>query len=287
MRPAPFRYLRARTVGEAIDALQEGAVPLAGGQSLVPLMRLRLATPEYVVDLNGIPGLGELQVASEGGITIGAMVRHCQIENSSIIRERHPWLATAASRIADVQIRNRGTIGGSLCLADTKANLPPVLISLRAEALVQGPQGLRAVPVDEMFVRFGQNSLEPEELLVEVRIPPWPSGTRGSYQEIAVLPNGAPLINTAVTVSGNPIGQVGVGLGAFSTVPYRALSVETSLEGRPLSSQTVAHAVTQIDQSAAINDMHASREYRVAAAQALLRRALSACLAEEESDYGV
>src|SRR5215831_246021 len=173
MYPVPFEYHRAGSVQEAVELLArygDEAKLVAGGHSLLPLMKLRLAEPKHLVDIRRTPGLSG--VREEGGaLIIGAATPHQVLEHSPLVRERLPILSEAAAQIGDAQVRNMGTIGGSLAHADPAADLPAVMLALEAELVAVGPKGRRAIPVDRFFVKLFTTSLSPGELLTEVRVP--------------------------------------------------------------------------------------------------------------------
>jgi len=173
VKPAPFEYIRVESVEEAIAALAERegeARLLAGGQSLVPLLNMRLLQPEAVVDVNRVPGLGEIR-EEDGQVTIGALTRYCQVEWSPTIGSRLPLLTEAVSHIGDRQVRSRGTIGGALAHADPTGELPLAALALGATAVVRSPDGTREIPAEELFLGPYFTSLEPAEMITEVRFP--------------------------------------------------------------------------------------------------------------------
>src|SRR5262245_47941340 len=177
MKPAPFEYFSPTNREEALSLLAEytgEAKPLAGGQSLVPSMNFRLAQPSILVDLNGITDLFGIEAASDGGLRIGAMTRQRSVERSPLVAERAPLIAEAMPHIAHPQIRNRGTFGGSLAHADPAAELPALAVALDARLRVQSSNGERVIPASEFFLGLFTTLLEPDELLVEVEIPPLP-----------------------------------------------------------------------------------------------------------------
>lgn len=280
MRTAPFKYTRASTVAEVLDATGRGGVILAGGQSLVQAMKLRRLAPGHLVDINAVSDLAGIEVTSAGSMKIGALTRHAEIAASPFIQERVPWLSDAAKKIADVQVRNRGSIGGNLCWADSRANLPPVLISLGARAIIQGPEGVRILPVEQLFSTFQRNTLAAGELLTAIEIPPLAEDTRGCYLELARQPNSVPTVNVAVTISGGPITYIGVGIGGLAPTPIRAISIERELHGRIPTQDDVIRTVTafSIDQLQPVTDVHGPIEYRIHIGRVLLKRALLSSL---------
>jgi carbon-monoxide dehydrogenase medium subunit len=256
-----------------MSALADGGIVLAGGQSLVQTMKLRLAAPEHLVDVNAVQELTGID-AADGGLRLGPLVRHHEIAESDVVRAAFPWVADAARQIGDVQVRNRGTIGGNICFADPRANMSPVLIALGAEAEVRGAGGTRRVPVEELFVGFRRNALAAGELVTAIHIPSWGEGTRGGYREIARQPNGVPIVNAAIAVNGS---RIGIGVGGIAERPLRAGTVEAALAGGSSSADEVAAAVEQLDRAdaAAFGDMHGSADYRLTVAKVLLRRLLN------------
>jgi aerobic carbon-monoxide dehydrogenase medium subunit len=274
VRTTSFRYTRPASLDEAVSALAGGGVVLAGGQSLVQTMKLRMASPEALVDINDVAELRGIE-SSGGGLRIGAMTRHHEVAGSEAVRAQFPWLADAASRIGDVQVRNRGTIGGNVCFADPRANLSPVLISLGAEVEVRGAAGDRRVPVEELFAGFRANSLAPGELVTAIHIPAWAEDTRGGYLEMARQPNGVPIVNAAMAAE--PAGRIGIAVGGVAERPLRAAAVEAALNGADLGdSALIAEAVARFDRGDATpyGDIHGSAEYRLHIAKVLLRRLL-------------
>jgi carbon-monoxide dehydrogenase medium subunit len=285
VRTTSFRYTRATSVEDAIAALADGGVVLAGGQSLVQTMKLRLASPEHLVDVNGVEGLTGIEAVG-GGLRIGALVRHREIVGSEAVRERFPWLAAAADQIGDVQIRNRGTVGGNLCFADPRANLSPVLIALGAEVEIRGAEAERRLPVEQLFAGFRANTLAVGELVTAIHVPDWGDAARGGYVEIARQPNGVPIVNVAFAVRGTPVDRIGIAVGGIAERPLRATAVEAALAGARLDDpDAVQAAVDRLDRAdaAPLGDLHGSAEYRLHIAKVLLRRLLDSDGPSEES----
>ncbi len=263
MRPAPFTYQRATSLADAIAAGEAGATPLAGGQSLLAAMKLRQQRPESVVDVSTLTELEGIEIgASE--IQIGALTKHRTLAADPGLREVVPWLCEAASLIGDVQVRNRGTLGGNVCFADPRANLPPVLLSLRATARLSGPGGQREVPLDDLFRGFRENALASGEILTAVSFAK--PASKGAYLEIAPQKQGVPLVNVAVT------GGVrsGVAVGGLAPTPLRLTEVEEA------AAVGVEAGLDAYDRCAfdPVVDLQAGATYRVKAGRALLRRAL-------------
>src|SRR5687768_16003164 len=204
MKPAPFRYLAPTTLDEALDALSNygyEAKLLAGGQSLIPAMNFRLAQPGVLIDLNRIPNLSYIEPVANGALRIGAMTRQRQVEQSTLVAARAPLLAAAMPYIAHVQIRNRGTIGGSLAHADPAAELPAVVAALEGELVVKSARGERTMRPEEFFVSYLNSAVEPTELLVEVRLPVAPPRTGTAFLEVSRRHGDFALVGVAASVT--------------------------------------------------------------------------------------
>ena len=278
MYPANFDYKRPATVDEAIALLvQHGdaAKVLAGGHSLIPAMKLRLAQPKVVVDIGRIEALSYVREA-RGAIAIGAMTTHHEIESSPLLLDRSPLLAETASHIGDPQVRNKGTIGGSLAHADPAADYPAAILALEAEIDLAGPRGRRTVKASDFFVDLLQTSLEPNEIIVEIRVPA--TGKSVAYEKTEQKASGFALAGAAAVVSAEGIR---VGITGVAAKPYRASAVERALAGqRRPAPQAIAlaasHAADGVDPLA---DIHASAEFRAHLAAVNTRRAIERALA--------
>ena len=240
MTPKAFDYVMPTTLDEAISILdtvhpENGVKILAGGQSLVPLMKLRLASPDMLIDINGIEGLSYIKSNEEGSTVIGALTRYNRVQSSDLIKENFPILVEAIASIADTQIRNRGTIGGNVCHADPASDLAPALLALKANFKVVGPGGkTRLIPSDEFFLDVFTPNLEPNEILQEVSIPKTPSRSSGTYLKFTEVSGGYAIVGVAVQVALDPkagiIHEVGIGLTAMSSTPVRAKEAEETLQ---------------------------------------------------------
>ena len=281
MKPPPFEYHAPGSTTEALELLSQvgsdGKV-LAGGQSLLPLLNLRLARPAHLIDINGLEAeIGQIRT-NNGGLAIGAMTRQRTAERSQLIAERCPLLAEALPLIGHVQIRNRGTIGGSLAHADPAAELPAVAAVLDAELVVRGKRGERVLKADDFFVTFLTTAVEPDELLVEVRLPGWPRGAGWSYQEVSRRHGDFAMVGVACLVSlsqDGTISEARLGYTGAAPSPVRARAAERSLRGQYPSSDSFAEAAEQA--AAALDpaaDVHAPAAYRLHVAKVLTRRAL-------------
>ncbi len=281
MKLPPFDYEAPQTVSEAVGLLAEHgdeASVLAGGQSLIPLLALRLARPAVLIDINGIDELSGVSAAN-GSTAIGAMTREYVAEEAESVAEAVPLLAAALPLIGHEAIRSRGTIGGSLAHGDPAAELPAVARALDAEFVVRSRSGERVVPAAEWFEGYLTTSRRPDELLVEVRFPTAGPGTGVSFQEVARRHGDFAIVGLAVslTLSGGAISDARLAFAGLSDVPVRAGAAEDLLVGeRPsaeLFGEAARRATADADPPA---DLHGSSEYRKTIAAALVRRALRA-----------
>jgi aerobic carbon-monoxide dehydrogenase medium subunit len=274
-------YEAPKTVSEALELLAEyedEASVLAGGQSLIPLLALRLAHPAALIDINGIDELYGVS-AAHGWVTIGAMTREYVAEESHTITDAVPLLAAALPLIGHEAIRSRGTIGGSMAHADPAAELPAVALALGAELVVRGPSGERVVPAAEWFEGYLTTSRRPDELLTQVRFPTAGRGTGISFQEVARRHGDFAIVGLAasLTLSDGTITDARLALAGMSDVPVRAAGAEDLLVGeRPsteLFDEAARRATGDMDPPA---DLHGSSDYRKKVAAALVRRGLRA-----------
>jgi aerobic carbon-monoxide dehydrogenase medium subunit len=279
MKLPPVDYEAPKTVSEAVELLAEHldeASVLAGGQSLIPLLALRLAHPAVLIDINGVDELSGVS-AADGWVSIGAMTRGYVAEESGTVADAVPLLAAALPLIGHEAIRSRGTVGGSLAHADPAAELPAVARALDAEFVVRGPSGERVVPAAEWFEGYLTTSRLPDELLVEVRFPAAGRGTGVSFQEVARRHGDFAMVGLAasVTLSDGVISDARLAFAGVSDVPVRAAGAEDLLVGeRPsaeLFDEAARRAAGDIDPPA---DLHGSAEYRKKVAAALVRRGL-------------
>ncbi len=278
MYPASFEYFRPSTVDEAVALLVrhgDEAKLLAGGHSLIPAMKLRLTSPRVVVDIGRVSGLNYIR-ESDGHIAIGAMTTHYAIEASTLLASRCPLLPETAARIGDAQVRNRGTIGGSLVHADPAADWPAAILALDAEIELAGPSGRRRVGVDRFFVDLLQTATAANEVLCEIRVPATPRSV--AYEKTEQKASGFALAGAAVVVA-RP-GEVRVGVTGVAAKPYRAAAVERVLSGvaRPTPDLIASAAAMAGEGVQALGDIHASPEYRLHLAAVNVRRALTRAL---------
>jgi carbon-monoxide dehydrogenase medium subunit len=276
MKAAAFDYVRVFSAEEAVEALAEdNAQVLAGGQSLVPMLNMRLAKPAVVIDINRVPELSYLR-RDNGNLVIGALTRHRAIETSPLVSQDMPLLAEALRYVGHVSIRNRGTIGGSLAHADPAAELPAVCVALDASFLVQGSRGVREIAARDFFLGPHRTALEPAELLISVRVPVLPDGTGFAVQELSFRGRDLALVAVfaAVTVdsagicSGARIAVAGAG-----PTPIRATAVEQALVGQAPTESVIAAAVAELSVDPP-DSIHAPASYRRDMAAVLARRAI-------------
>ena len=285
MKPAPFAYHTPSTVAEAVTALAsygDEAKVLAGGQSLVPMLALRLARPAHLIDVNGVAELARGR-RENGHLVVGATTRHAALERDAEIAAAVPLLRLAAPHIGHFQIRNRGTLGGSLAHADAAAELPAVVRALDAEIVVRGPSGGRTIPAAEFFQMVFTTALEPDELLTEVRFPVWGAASGFAVEEIARRHGDFALVGVVcgVQAASGRIERAALSMFGMGSVPERLDALEKSLTGAALEGLDLAdigaQGVTGLEPP---NDVHASGHYRKQVGAALIGRALSAAIQE-------
>jgi CO/xanthine dehydrogenase FAD-binding subunit len=281
MKLPPFDYEAPKTVSGAVELLAEyldEASVLAGGQSLIPLLALRLARPGVLIDINGIDELSGMS-AADGWMAIGAMTREYVAEKSEAVADTVPLLAAALPLIGHEAIRSRGTIGGSLAHADPAAELPAVARALDAEFVVRGQSGERVVPAAQWFEGYLTTSRRSDELLVEVRFPTAGPGTGVSFQEVARRHGDFAMVGLAASLgfSGGVISDARLAFAGLSDVPVRAAAAEELLVGEgpstELFEEAARRAAADVDPPA---DLHGSSDYRKTVAAVLVRRGLRA-----------
>jgi len=282
MKPAPFEYYAPTSVEEALSYLAEygyDAKVLAGGQSLVPMMNFRLVQPSVLVDLNNIPDLAYINPDENGGLRLGAMVRHHQVEIDPLVEKRAPLLHGTMPNIAYPQIRNRGTFGGSVSHADPSAELPSVSVALDGRFHLRSQNGERWVPAGEFFVGLFTTILEPDELLVEVALPSMPAHSGWSFMEVARRPHDFALAGVAAVVRLDGAGRCEEARIVFLSAgenPMLAQQAAESLKGQAPTTESI-RAAAEIATSEEIDpssDIHATADFRRHLANVLCRRAL-------------
>lgn len=284
MKPAQFEYFAPTTVDETVAMLGEHAEDvkiLAGGQSLVPLMNMRLARPAVVVDVNGLEELAYIRERDDGGFAIGALARQSAVERSELLRRRAPLLHEAVGYIGHLAIRTRGTIGGSIAHADPAGELPATITALGGEMVVRGPAGERTIRADEFFLTYLTTLLGPDELLTEVRLPSWPNGAGWSFMEVSRRHGDYALVGVACVVEVDGDGICSAARLVFTGVggtPYVSIIGQDAVRGeRPGDALAlrVQEAVSSDPGLEPEADIHASALYRKEVAGVMAKRALA------------
>jgi len=293
LKPPRFEYHDPTTVGEVIALLAHydgEAKLLAGGQSLMPVLNMRLARPAALIDLRRVEALAYIR-EEDGVLAIGAMTRHVDLERSALVAERQPLLTEAVKHIGHIQIRNRGTIGGSVAHADPAAELPALLVALDGTLVITGADGPRSVPAEEFFVMYFTTSIQDHELLTEVRIPVLPPRTGYAFEELARRHGDFALCGVACTLTLDQAGAVEncrLGLIGVGMTPVRPHSAEEYLRGKlpgtdlfKEASQLVSDGITPEA------DLHATAEYRQQLAKVLTARVLEKALVRARQRSGM
>jgi aerobic carbon-monoxide dehydrogenase medium subunit len=278
MYPSRFRYEAPRSLAEALDLLHNGgdyAKVLAGGQSLVPLMKLRFASPEFVVDINNVPGLGYHKMDPDGTLRIGALCRHVDLERSAIL---NPTMAAAAPLIADPIVRNRGTLVGSLCHADPQGDWASVVLALGGDVVARGPGGQRVIAVKDFVHGPFENALAPDEIAVEVIIPA-AAGTRtGGYLKLERRVGDFATVGVAVALdtSDGVVTSAGIALTGVGGSTIAATEAAEALTGQPLSPETITRAADRAAEAARPRTDHrGSADYKRHMVRVFTERILS------------
>ncbi len=283
MIPASFDYVRVTSVDDALAALTAGgddAKVLAGGQSLLPLLRLRLAYPSTLVDVGPVPDMRGVRDDGDA-LVIGAMTTHHDIVRDPLIREHCPVLAQATSLVADPAVRHRGTFGGALAHADPAGDLPAVALALDATFVVAGAGGRRRVPAAEFFVDYLETAVRPDELLVEIRVPKLADGWGGHYEKFNRVAQAWAIVGVCAVVhtDGGSVTEARIGLTNMGPTPLRATAAERALAGAATSNGDVDEAAEQAaDGTNPAGDLNAQPDYRRHLARVLTRRALARAL---------
>jgi aerobic carbon-monoxide dehydrogenase medium subunit len=278
--PAKFDYVRPGSVGEAIRALAEGgddAKVIAGGQSLLPLLRLRLAYPELLVDVGGI---GELRGVTDAGeaLIIGARTTHHQLIRDPLVAEHAGLLSEASRTVADPAVRHRGTLGGALAHADPAGDLPAVVLALDATMIAHGPKGQREIPAADFFVDYLTSALEPDEILTAIRIPKLGPGWGYRYEKFHRTAQAWATVGVAALVrrSNGSVAEARIGLTNMGTTPLRATAAEQAASGAEASRAALSEAAAHADEGTEPPaDLHGAPDYRRHLARVLTGRALA------------
>lgn len=281
MIPPAFEYLRPKTIPEAIAFLQQygdDAKILSGGQSLIPMMKFRLARPAYLVDINRISGLSYIK--EEGGhLKIGGLTRESDLESSELIRARYPIILDTAQVIADPQVRNMATVAGNLAHGDPANDHPATMLALGAQVVATGPKGERVIPIEEFFVSLFTTALQPDEIVTEIRIPTPPARSGGAYLKLErkVGDFATSAVAAQVTLDGKGACQkVGIGLTNVGPTPLKAVQAETFLPGkRPDQSNIEQAAALAAADAQPSSDLRGPAEYKKGLVKELTRRALT------------
>ncbi|MGI8554539.1 MAG: FAD binding domain-containing protein [Dehalococcoidia bacterium] len=280
MIPANFDYKRASSVDEAIQLLQQHgdeAKILAGGHSLIPIMKLRLAEPGILIDIGKIKELTGVR-ESNGSVAIGAVSTYHSLEESEILKSKLPIIPEAVDQIGDVQVRNRGTVGGSMVHADPGADMPSVMLALDASMVLKGPKGERSVPAREFFVEMLTTAVQADELLTEIRVPVLPRGTGSTYVKRPNPASGYSIVGVAAIVtlgSNGTCADVRIAISGAGPMPVRASAAEAALKGQQPTAEVIQRAANLASQGIeTLDDIHASSDYRTHLVGVYTRRAL-------------
>ena len=285
MIPKKFDYYAPNSLQDAIQLLRKigEAKVLAGGQSLLPLMKLRLASPTALVDISKLPDLS--YILDEGNyLAIGALVTHYQAKQDRTIEDRLTLIKDAVAQIGDAQVRNLGTIGGSACHADPAADLPTVLLAVDALFVIEGANGKRTVPARDFFVDFFSTAVGNDEILTEVQVPFLPSHSGSAYVKHSLREADFAIANVGTVLTmendGKTCRDARIGLGSAGPTPLRAASAEQYLKGRALNETTITEAAERaIEGANPPSDVHGSRDYRLKMIKVLTQRSLGLALA--------
>lgn len=278
MIPGKFEYHVPADVGQAAALLRQfdgEAKILAGGQSLIPMMRFRLAQPEHLIDISKLPGLAYIE-ERDGHLAIGAMTTETEVEHNRVVRKKYEVLADATDVIADPLVRNLATVGGNIAHADPANDHPAVMLALRAEVVATGPDGHRVIPIDDFFIDTFVTALEPDEILTEIRIPAARRGSGGAYlkleRKVGDYAIGAIAVNLVVT--DGTIAEAGVAMTNVSPYPVRAVKTEAALVGKPANEATFAAAAEVASQECEpAGDNRGPEDYKRAVIRTLAERA--------------
>lgn len=280
MKPPKFQYVRPTTIKDAVAALaaagDDGKI-IAGGQSLVPMLNFRLLSPSVLIDINRIPGLGEIQEQPDGGLKIGALTRHHALETSLVVKRLYPVLHAAMQHVAHLAIRNRGTIGGSITHADPAAELPMMMKLLDANITLVSSKGTRIVEADDFFLGALTSDVEENELVTEINLPPLPQGAGWAFEEVARRAGDFALaaVGVVLHVEQGKVAEARIGVMGVADTPVRINDAETILFNQscdPAVLDEVVQAVVQAVQPS--SDLHASAEYRLHLIEVLVRRTI-------------
>jgi carbon-monoxide dehydrogenase medium subunit len=287
MIPSGFDYCAPKSLGEALELLssykEEGKL-IAGGQSLVPLMKLRLARPKVLIDITWISGLNSITDCGDS-ILIGALATHAQLERSDFLKSRCPLLPQTAATIGDVQVRNQGTLGGSLAHADPAGDLPAAILALGANIKAVSRKAERWIKAEDFFLGLMTTAIEPDEILTEIRVPLW-NKTKGAYLKAAQRAAGFAIAGVAVRLELDQDGickDIAIGVTGVTDKAYRPNKVEEKLRGTKLEPKVIEEAASQVTDGIDVNeDVNGSKEYRAHLARVYMTRAIVAAKASTQ-----
>jgi aerobic carbon-monoxide dehydrogenase medium subunit len=281
MIPASFEYFRPKAVSEAITLLQQhgdDAKILSGGQSLIPMMKLRLARPGYIIDINEIPGLRYIK-EEDGYLKIGGLTHEADLEASDLIRSKYPIILDTASLIADPQVRNMATVGGNLAHGDPANDHPATMLALEAQVIATGPRGQRVIPVKDFFLSLFTTALQHDEILTEIRIPIPPVRSGGAYFKLERKVGDFATVGVAAQVTLDEKGtcqRAGIGLTNVGPTPLEAKKAEDFLRGKTLDESHIKQAAQlAVEDARPSPDLRGPAEYKAAMVKELTRRALA------------
>ena len=290
MIPAAFEYSSPKSLSEAISLLKKhgaDAKILAGGMSLIPLMKLRLAAPKHLIDLNGIAELSYIR-ESDGHLTIGALTRESDLDESALIRKKYPIIADTAAVIGDPLVRNMATVGGNLAHADPANDHPATMLALSAEVVATGPKGKRTIPLSKLFTGLFTTALEPDEILTEIRIPTPPARSGGAYLKVErkVGDFATAAVAAQVTLDGNNFKRVGIGLTNVGPTPIQATRAEKALQGKPADEKNILEAARiAAEEAEPVDDLRGSADYKRSLVRVLTGRALRLAIARAKGEH--
>jgi len=283
MIPAAFEYYAPRSLDDAVKFLaahKDEVKILSGGQSLLPLMKMRLSKPEYIVDIGRIPGLDDITTQGSS-IIVGGMATHAQLEASDLLKKSCPLLPQTATSIADVQVRNRGTLGGSIAHADPAGDMPAAILALDAEIKAVGPKGERWIKAEDFFLGLLMSVLEPDEIVTAVKVPVT-TGEKTAYLKAAPRSSGFAVVGVAVRLSLDASGNVSraaIGITGITDKAYRAARAEQMLMGKKLDAGLMESAAAEATRNVdVIEDINGSVTYRTQLTHVYVARALEAAI---------
>lgn len=283
MIPASFEYYTPTTLAEAIELLEklgDEAKILSGGHSLIPMMKYRLASPEHLIDINGIPNLDYIK-EEDGYLKIGGLVREVDLEDSALIREKYPLIYDTTVMIADPQVRNLATLGGNLAHGDAANDHPATMMAMGAEIVLTGSEGERVVPIDDFFLGLYYTALQPNEILTEVRIPIPEAKSNGTYLKLErkVGDYATAAVAVQLTMNGSGIAKAGIALTNVGPIPIRAKRSQDLLIGKSISDDLLKEAgQLASEDSQPSSDLRGSEEYKRAMVKELTKRALKTAI---------